>query len=63
MEDTRKELAELAASDPDAAKERKEKALAELQKLDEDQAARLHEFKETYDRKSDRLRELIRKLN
>ena len=63
VEDTRKELAELAASDPDAAKERKEKALAELQKLDEDQAARLLEFKETYDRKSDRLRELVRKLN
>ena len=63
VEDTRKELAELAATDPDAAKERKEKALAERQELDNTHAARLHEFKAIYDRKSERLQELVRKLN
>ncbi len=60
--DVQKELSGLAA-DPEAAKARKEKATAELKELDDAQSARKAELKADYDRKSERLRELLRKLN
>ncbi|MBQ3811701.1 MAG: thioredoxin family protein [Kiritimatiellae bacterium] len=63
VDDVQKELSELSPADPDAAKARKEKALAELKELDAAQAVRTAEIKAERERKRARLQELLRKLN
>ena len=60
--DVQKELSELSRSDPEAAKARKERALAELKELDAAQSARKAEIKAELPKKAARLRELRAKL-
>ena len=62
VDDVQKELSELFRTDPDAAKARKEKALAQLKELDAAQAARKAEIQAELPEKAARLRELLAKL-